>query len=88
MPNCVNVDTWQPVIAAIAIGIGLLIPQIVALIQLFVLKEKQNHAIEQNKQIISEQGAVKEHLNGSQEKMLSSQKQIIDNQAKDAGSSS
>ncbi len=83
MPNCVNTDTWQPVIAAIAIGIGLLIPQVVSLIQLFVANERQKHIIKQNEQIITEQVAVKDHLNGSQQIMLNNQKKIIDNQEKE-----
>lgn len=69
---------WQPIIAAVALAIPILVGQVVLLVNVAVSRENQKLMIQQNRDIIKEQSEVKSTLNGSQDKIIEAQKKILE----------
>jgi hypothetical protein len=71
-------NDWSAVIAAIAVAIPVLVGQVILMVNVAVSQANQKLMIQQNRDIIAEQEKVKSTLNGSQDKLLDTQKQILD----------
>jgi hypothetical protein len=71
-------NDWSAVIAAIAVAIPVLVGQVILMVNIAVSQANQKLIIQQNRDIITEQEKVKITLNGSQDKLLDAQKEILD----------
>jgi hypothetical protein len=71
-------NDWSAVIAAIAVAIPVLVGQVILMVNVAVSQANQKLIIQQNRDIITEQEKVKITLNGSQDKLLDAQKEILD----------
>jgi hypothetical protein len=71
-------NDWSAVIAAIAVAIPVLVGQVILMVNVAVSQANQKLMIQQNRDIIAEQAEVKHTLNGTQDKLVSTQEKILE----------